>query len=589
MQIKAKVIEGQLKKKNPLKKISIKNQYWVKKKIDEKLEKSFLDKGINSLLSKLLALRNIDVNNFEKYLNPKIRNILPDPYVLDGMESATNKIVECIKAKKKIGIFGDYDVDGSTSTALLSKYLKEIKAEFEFYIPDRLKEGYGPNIQSFAKMIDNDCKLIITLDCGTSALDEIEFSNQRNVDVIVIDHHKQGENLPKAFAIVNPNKNDDFSNLENLCAAGVTFFLLVSLNRMLKKLNFFKNEEPNLIFYLDLVALGTICDLVKLDSLNRAFVKQGLKVLNKSPNMGILSIINESKIENEINDYHLGYIIGPRINAGGRVGKSSLGTELLTCNEKKIANVMALKLSEFNNLRKKIEREVELKALQMVDDNKKIICIHSENWHPGVIGIVASKITEKFNRPSIVISEEKKVCKASCRSVQNFDIGKLIVKAVNDGLLIAGGGHKMAGGFSILKENIKKFKNYLSDKYLKDNNDIIKNYDSTLKILNLDINFYNDIMKLSPFGPGNIKPRFILENCNLSYIRIVGNNHHSLLIEDDFGNKTRGIAFNSVNHNLGNFFENFSGESVDLVVTLNKNSWNNEVSIQVQVEDIIVN
>ena len=200
-----------------------------------------------------------------------------------------------------------------------------------------------------------------------------------------------------------------------------------------------------------MVALGTICDLVKIDHLNRAFVKQGLKIINHSSNLGISSIVNESKIENEINDYHLGFVIGPRINAGGRVGKSSLGAELLLCNEKKIANVMALKLGEFNNLRKKIEKEVESKALEMVEDNEKIICVSSENWHPGVIGIVASRLVEQFNRPSIVISEEEKLCKGSCRSVQNFDISNLIVKAVNEGLLLNGGGHKMAGGFSIEK------------------------------------------------------------------------------------------------------------------------------------------
>ena len=366
------------------------------------------------------------------------------------------------------------------------------------------------------------------------------------------------------------------------------FFLLTSLNRRLKEIKFFKDRIPNLILYLDLVALGTICDLVKIDHLNRAFVKQGLKIINHSSNLGISSIVNESKIENEINDYHLGFVIGPRINAGGRVGKSSLGAELLLCNEK-IANVMALKLGEFNNLRKKIEKEVECKALEMVEDNEKIICVSSENWHPGVIGIVASRLVEQFNRPSIVISEEKKLCKGSCRSVQNFDISNLIVKAVNEGLLLNGGGHKMAGGFSIEKEKIKKFKDYLSSKYFKVVGEIIKNYDYKLNINNINTNLYDEIVKLSPFGPGNQKPRFLLANCNLSFIKVVGNKHHSLLIEDNYGNKTKGIVFNSVNHDLGNFLDSFSGESIDLVATLRRNTWNNEISIQLQVEDIIVN
>ena len=588
MQIKAKTIEEQLKKKNPKKKISLKKHQWIEKEFNEEKERSFLEKRINPILSRLLSLRNVDVNNIEEYLNPKIKNILPDPYILDHMELATNKIVEIIKGKK-IGIFGDFDVDGSTSTALLSKYFDDVGVEFEFYIPDRVTEGYGPNIEAFKKLVENNCELIITLDCGTTAFNEIDFLNKKGVDIIVIDHHKQSELLPNAFAIVNPNKNDDNSDLVNLCAAGVTFFLLTSLNRRLKEIKFFKDRIPNLILYLDLVALGTICDLVKIDHVNRAFVKQGLKIINHSSNLGISSIVNESKIENEINDYHLGFVIGPRINAGGRVGKSSLGAELLLCNEKKIANVMALKLGEFNNLRKKIEKEVESKALEMVEDNEKIICVSSENWHPGVIGIVASRLVEQFNRPSIVISEEEKLCKGSCRSVQNFDISNLIVKAVNEGLLLNGGGHKMAGGFSIEKEKIKKFKDYLSSKYFKVVGEIIKNYDYKLNINNINTNLYDEIVKLSPFGPGNQKPRFLLANCNLSFIKVVGNKHHSLLIEDNYGNKTKGIVFNSVNHDLGNFLDSFSGESIDLVATLRRNTWNNEISIQLQVEDIIVN
>ena len=589
MQIKAKVNEEQLKKKNPERNISVKHQYWIEKKIDSEKEKNYVDKGIDPIFAKLLILRSIDIDNFEKYFNPKIRDNLPDPYIIDEMELATKKIIECIKEKKKIGIFGDYDVDGTTSTVLLSKYFQEIGAEFEFYIPDRLKEGYGPSIQSFAKMIDNNCKLIITLDCGTSALEEILFSKKKNVEVIVVDHHKEGAEVPQAYALVNPNKKNDNSNLNNLCAAGVTFLLLVSLNRVLKEIKIFKENIPNLISYLDLVALGTICDLVKLDYLNRTFVKQGIKVLNASTRIGISSIVKESKIFEQINDYHLGYIIGPRINAGGRVGKSSLGTELLLCNEQEISDVMALKLGEFNNLRKSIEKEVELKAFQMVQDDNKIICVNSKNWHPGVIGIVASKLTEKFNRPSIVISEGKEVCKASCRSTLNFDIGNLIVKAVNENLLLSGGGHKMAGGFSIQKNNIQKFKNYLSDKYLKETGDITKKFDCILKILNLDNDLYDNIMKLAPFGPGNPKPKFLLEGCNLEQIRIIANNHHSIVIQDIYGNRARGIVFNSVNHDLGKFFMNYSGENVDLILVLKKNEWNGDVSIQVQVEDIIVN
>ena len=586
MQIKTKFDQEQLKNKFK-KTISVKNQIWVEKKYDVSNEMVLLNKKLNPVLSKLLALRDVDPTNLENYLNPRIKNVIPDPFVLSDMERATEKIIDFITQKKKIGIFGDYDVDGSTSTALLSKYFKQIGVDYEFYIPDRQSEGYGPSIGAFEKMFESGCKLIITLDCGTTAFEEIRFIRNKGVEIIVIDHHKEGEILPDAYAVVNPNKKKDSSNLKNLCAAGVTFFLLISLNRSLREKKFFKSDPPNLINYLDLVALGTICDVVKLDKINRTFVKQGLKIISSSSNLGISSIVTEAGIENEITDYHLGFIIGPRINAGGRVGKSSLGTELLLCNEKNLANVMALKLGEYNNMRKNIEKKVQFQALQKVNDDNKIICVSSLNWHPGVIGIVASKLTEKFNRPSIVISEEEEVCKASCRSVYNFDIGELIVKAVGQGILISGGGHKMAGGFSIYKKNIKKFRDFLVDKFDKGNFHIEKFYGCALNISGIDIKLFDEIAKLSPFGPGNTKPRFLIKDCNLSFVKIVGDNHHSTVITDAFGNKIKGIAFNTVNEDMGNFFQDFSGEIVDIVVTLKDNFWGGERTIQVQIEDII--
>ena len=588
MQIKTKFDQEQLKNKFK-KAISVKNQIWIEKNYDVSNELVLLNKKLNPVLSKLLASRDVDPANLENFLNPKIKNLIPDPFVLSDMELATEKIIDFIEQKKKIGIFGDYDVDGSTSTALLSKYFKQIGVDYEFYIPDRQSEGYGPSIGAFEKMFKNGCELIITLDCGTTAFDEIKFIKNKGVEIIVIDHHKEGEMLPDAYAVVNPNKKKDLSNLKNLCAAGVTFFLLISLNRGLRGKKFFKFDPPNLIYYLDLVALGTICDVVKLDKINRAFVKQGLKIISSSSNLGISSIVTEAGIENEITDYHLGFIIGPRINAGGRVGKSSLGTELLLCNEKSLASVMALKLGEYNNIRKNIEQKVQFQALQKVNDDNKIICVSSLNWHPGVIGIVASKLTEKFNRPSIVISEEEEICKASCRSVYNFDIGELIVQAVGQGILISGGGHKMAGGFSILKKNINKLKEFLCDKFDKGNFNVEKLYDCSLNISMINLKLYDEIIKLSPFGPGNTKPRFLIKDCILSFVRIVGNNHHSLVISDTYGNKIKGIAFNTVNQDLGNFFQGFSDEIVDIIVTLKDNFWGGERSIQIQVEDVVRN
>ena len=335
------------------------------------------------------------------------------------MQKATKKIVNCILKKKKIGIFGDYDVDGSSATSLICNFFSEIGVEYESYIPDRIKEGYGANIDAFESLKEKGCALILTLDRGTTSFEPIELISRKNVDVIVVDHHQQSELLPKAFAIINPKKKKDSSNLNNLCATGVTFFLVISLSRELKKNNSLKIKLPNLIKYLDLVALATVCDLVKLDQVNRAFVKQGIKIINQTNNIGLNALVQESSINQFLNEYHLGFVLGPRINAGGRVGNSRIGVDLLTSNDTNMSNILSKKLCDFNNLRKSIEYQVEKEAINKgIPEDQNIICVHNKNWHPGVLGIVASKLTNKFMRPSIVISEDNEVCSASCRSVR---------------------------------------------------------------------------------------------------------------------------------------------------------------------------
>ena len=586
MQISAEIQEENIKK-TILKKKSAKSVLWYEKPVDEKnqniIKKEFC---LDEVISRLLASRNITKDNFNNFFNPKIKNIMPDPFVLDQMEMATKKIVDSILKKKKIGIFGDYDVDGSTSTAIISKYFLEIGVDFEFYIPDRIKEGYGPNLTAFKFLKNKGCDLIITLDCGTTANNEINLISKNGVNVIIVDHHKEGVGLPDAYAIVNPNKKTDKSGLKNLCAAGVTFFLIVAINRELKKTNFLSNNI-DLLEFLDLVALGTICDIVNLDTINRAFVKQGLKIFNNSSNIGLLSILNEASIEDKVSCYHLGFIIGPRINAGGRVGKSSLGAELLLTSNENLAQVMAQKLSEYNNLRKKIEKKVENEAISRVDNNKKIICVHSKDWHPGVIGIVASKLTEKYNKPSIVISEDGDLCKASCRSIKGFDIGNLILEAVKKSVIESGGGHKMAGGFTIKKDNLVKLLNFLESNRFQNSIDIKKSYDCELRLSSINSTLFKNIEKFSPFGPGNPTPKFLVKDCLIKFERIVGEIHLSCIVEDIFGNKIKAIAFNAVKNNIYQYIKKENDERLQLVVTLKQNYWNGEESIQLQIEDVI--
>ena len=591
MQINVEIQEEKIKKKVLSERQSVREILWKEKKSDHELENTLKKKfGLNQIISKLLVSRGINTENFSKFSNPLLKNIMPDPFVIDDMEKATKKIVELILKRKKIGLLGDYDVDGSASTAIMCKYFKELGVNFEFYIPDRIEDGYGPNIKIMDYFKNKGCDLIITLDCGTSSVKEINYIKKKLVDVIVVDHHKQGKNLPDALAIVNPNKNNDSSNLKNLCAAGVTFFLLASINRELRKIktSFF---IPDLLNYLDLVALATICDLVKLDLMNRAFVKQGLKVLNKTKNDGLLSLINESGIKEKVSCYHLGYIIGPRINAGGRVGKSSKGTELLISSDKNLNFVMAKQLNEYNALRKKIELEVEKEAIGKVDgnDSDSIICVNSDNWHSGVIGIVASKLVEKFNRPSIVISENIDICKASCRSVNDFDIGTLIIEAVEKKIIETGGGHKMAGGFSIKKNKINELKKFLKDKYNPNTFEYIKYYDCDLKLSSIDMNLFNEIQKISPFGIGNTTPKFLIKDCIIKFPRIVGQKHLSCVVSDIFKNEFKSIAFNAIDNSINNYITSNIGEMLDLIVSITKNNWMEEEKIELRIEDVIKN
>ena len=590
MKSQTKSLINDLKLNNTKKNLSVKNHYWKERNICKNIYTDKNNTFSNSkIIFKILSNRGITSENYNDFIEPKIKNILPDPSVLDEMNKATNKIVDLIIKKKKIGILGDYDVDGTTSIALLCNYLKEIKIEYEYYIPDRINEGYGPNLKGLRELKEKKCELILTLDCGTTSNNVFKDFKSDMIDVIVVDHHQQSDSLPDVLAVINPNKKIDNSNLKNLSAVGVTFLLVVSINRELKKIKYFQNKSPDLIKYLDLVSLGTICDLVKLDDLNRAFVKQGLRVINNFSNKGINSLITESMINEKISEYHLGFVLGPRINAGGRVGNPALGVELLISENKNVNNSISNKLSEYNNLRKTIEKRVQIQAeKEALSSQEGIICVSSKDWHPGVIGIVASRLVEKFNRPSIVISEnEDNTCKASCRSIGDFDIGNLIKNALNENIILGGGGHKMAGGFSILSSEIDRFKNFLIGKYFSSKNEIVKYYDCEISLSAISRVLIEEIQSLSPFGINNPKPKFLVKDSIVKFVKMVGNNHLSCRVEDLFGNSINAIAFKSYIGEVGRALRS-SGE-FDLIVSLNINKWNGLESVQVTIEDILKN
>ena len=578
--------------------LSISGKNWILKKYNQE-EISFLKDNffLDEITSKLLSIRKIKKEDIKSFLNPSIKNFLPNPNTLMDMEKATLRTSKSINKKEKVGIFGDYDVDGATSTALLGKYFTELKIPYEIYIPDRKKEGYGPSIKSFKELIDKGVKIIFTVDCGTLSFDAIEFAKENNTDVIVLDHHQSEIKLPKAFSIINPNRFDDESNLQYLCAAGVTFMFLVSINRKLRLENWFtKNniDEPNLINYLDLVSLGTVCDVVPLIGLNRAIVKQGLKILKIKNNLGLKTLLDICKIESNPSIYHLGFMLGPRINAGGRVGKCSHGANLLLDTDPKNAFKLASELDQFNKERQMLEKDLLRKLLNETKDYSKdpVLVLSGSNWHEGIIGIVAARLKDKFNKPVIIISIDGEIGKASARSIVGFDIGSVIIAATQNKILLKGGGHKMAGGFSINIRNIEKFKEFVFRRFRNINEDLTSEkplyLDSTISPAAVNLDFYNKVNNLAPFGSGNPEPKFIIENLKTVNSKIVGEKHiKSVLIGKD-GTTIKSIAFNAVDNDLGGYLIKKNNKTFNIAGKLSLNEWKGQSNVEFIIDDISV-
>ena len=579
--------------------ISVTGKNWILKKFDQEkllyLKENFL---LDEITAKLLTLRNIEKEDINSFLNPSIKNFLPDPNELLDMEKSSLRTLQAIEKKEKIGIFGDYDVDGATSTALLGKFFKELNIEYEIYIPDRKSEGYGPSIKGFKELIENNVKIIFTVDCGTLSFEAIDYAKNNNIDVIVLDHHQSEIKLPKAYSIVNPNRLDDKSDLQYLCAAGVSFMFLVSINRLLRSKNWFsKNSinEPNLINYLDLVSLGTICDVVPLIGLNRAIVKQGLKILRAKKNLGLKTLLDICKIETNPSIYHLGFLLGPRINAGGRVGKCSHGANLLLNSNPREVFKIACELDEYNKERKILEKDLVDKILEKTNINLKdpILVLHGNDWHEGVIGIVASRIKDKFNKPTIVISAKNDVGKGSARSIIGYDIGSVIIAATQENILIKGGGHKMAAGFSIKISKLEEFKKFIFRKYRNINEDLSKQrplfLDSKIAPSAINLEFYDKVNILSPFGSGNPEPKFLIENLKPINSKIVGDKHIKSILMGPEGTNIKTIAFNATDSELGPYLLKKNSNTFNIAGKLSLNEWRGQKNVEFIIDDISVN
>ncbi len=556
---------------------------------------------ISDLLARLLSSRVNSIEEAEQFLDPKIKSQLPDPMHLKDMEQAINRTLKAIAASEKICIFADYDVDGATSSALLLNIFQELRVDASIYVPDRISEGYGPTAEAMHKIYKKGVSLLITVDCGSVAFDALDAASDIGMDVIVIDHHISMDNLPKAVAVINPNRLDETSECKNLAAVGVSFLFAVALLTKLKSVGYFQEKNltpPNLINQLDIVALGTVCDVMQLTGLNRAFVKQGLKVARSRKNMGYKTLCDVANIQEAINCYHLGFVLGPRINAGGRVGKSSLGATLLSTNSELEAHNIANELERHNEERKVIELVMieEANAMAEMQKDDPMLFIKGEGWHPGVIGIVAGRLKEKYNKPVAVIALNEGIGKASCRSIRGVDFGCKLIEAKQQDLLIAGGGHAMAAGFTAEENKLGELQEFLNNKFKKDleKSDIhlYEYYDIDLTSSAATLDLIREIDLLEPFGVGNQSPTFRFSNLYVLKADIVGAKHIRVIFAPEreaFGSKPlTAIAFNVVGTEMADKLLSRKPHAMSIFGKLKVNKWQDRETLQLQLSDILM-
>ncbi len=577
--------------------LSATGKMWNLREADERLILSLVQRhDLPEIVARTLVNRGVDLESVSGYLQPTLRDFLPDPSCLLDMDAAVHQTIEALENKKKIVVYGDYDVDGATASALLRSYFQEIEHPIGLYIPDRIEEGYGANSNALFYLSEKGYKLVLMVDCGTTSFEPLEYADSLGLGVIVLDHHTAQPALPKAIGIVNPNRLDqdlkDYDYLRYLCAAGVTFLFLVALQRALRQKGWFhEKEEPDLMKYLGLVALGTVCDVMPLKGLNRAYVSQGLKVLKQRHNVGLAALGNIASLDEAITSYHLGFILGPRINAGGRVGQADLGSRLLTTKNSTEAEKISKELHQLNLQRQDIEKKVLEEAINQVElkelHKNPVLLIGGDGWHPGVIGIVASRLKERYNRPTCVVGFEKDIGKGSGRSIPGVELGTAMHIAVHQGLLEKGGGHAMAAGFTVTREQFDPFYSFLNEHLGKQILDITPTLklDGYLSISGATVSLLESIQQLEPFGNGNAAPKFAFRHVHVSYLDSVGENHLRCQINDEAGNRLKAIAFRAKGTTLGSFLESTKGNKIELAGTLKLDSWNGSNQVCLVIED----
>lgn len=543
--------------------------------------------GLSETVARILAGRGVDAEHAASFLAPKIRDAMPDPSHLKDMDKAVDRLIAAIDAREPIAIFGDYDVDGATSAALLHNHLEALGAKVRHYIPDRMKEGYGPNAPALLKLAQEGVRVVVTVDCGTTAHGPLAAAAEAKLDVIVVDHHAAEVSLPQAFAIVNPNRIDQTSDLGQLAAVGVAFLLLVALNRALRKRG---RDAPDLLDALDLVALGTVADVVPLTGLNRAFVAQGLKAIAARGRIGIAALADVAGLAETPQAFHLGFLLGPRVNAGGRVGEADLGVRLLTTRDPSEATELAKRLDGYNRDRQRIEADVLAAALAQAEENQSdLTLVAGEGWHPGVIGIVASRLKDRFDKPALVVALDGEVGKGSARSAFGWDIGAATIAARQSGLLINGGGHANAAGLTVARDALPDLSRFLeahlAEHLKRGSRATVLDYDDVVPLSAATATFLDELEQVGPFGMGNPEPRFVLAGVRIAKADVVGTNHVRCFLQDARGNRLAAIAFRSLDSELGGLLLRGDGAPLHLVGRLKRDTYRGAARVQFHIED----
>lgn len=560
--------------------------------------------GLPEIVARLLSARQVAPDHVESFLYPRLARHFPDPFSLAGMDGLAEYLAAAVIGGRKIAVFGDFDVDGATSTAILVRFFRHLGIEVPFYIPDRMKEGYGPNENALRILKERGAEIVIMCDCGITAFDVIAAGRTMGLEIVVLDHHEAEDRLPEANHVINPKRKDDQSGLGMLAACGVTFLACVALNARLRDKGYFGQKglkEAPLKDWLDIVALGTVCDMVPLTGANRLFVRAGFERMAQHGNPGIAALCAAAKMSGAPTPYHAGFVLGPRINAGSRVHQADLGARLLSTDDTEEAKNIAWTLNDCNEQRKEIQDEMTAHAIAMVEEgglqNLPLILVGHEEWHPGLSGLVAGRLKEKYNRPSVVVtyapgSGGVPEGRGSGRSVPGVNMGAAFIDARNQGLLLKGGGHAMAAGFTVETDKVEALREFLVDhvgRQMNGQSAVMETIiDGMLSVRGAQPDFVRLIQDhMGPFGQGHPEPLFVLPNVRVHMVDVVGKDHVRAMVSDwEGGARIKAMAFRSADTPLGQaLLKQGKSQPFHLVGHFKLDTWNGAERVEMHIQD----